>query len=106
VIGAVAVAVADAPRIVMFGDGFEESTILRTGPDGLKRVITRRSWAERESVLVQLLRRTAVRVPSQSGPDWLFEVIQAAVVRPPGMAKAELGIGEIVDRIARGHGEG
>jgi hypothetical protein len=32
---------------------FEQSTILRTGPDGLTRVITRRSWAERESVLVE-----------------------------------------------------
>ena len=28
-------------REVMFGDGFEQSTILRTGPDGLTRVITR-----------------------------------------------------------------
>jgi hypothetical protein len=37
----------------MFGDGFEQSTILRSGPDGLTRVITRRSWAERESVLVE-----------------------------------------------------
>jgi hypothetical protein len=37
----------------MFGDGFEQSTILRTGPDGLTRVITRRSWAERDSVLVE-----------------------------------------------------
>jgi len=37
----------------MFGDGFEQSTILRTGPDGLTRVITGRSWARRESVLVE-----------------------------------------------------
>jgi hypothetical protein len=37
----------------MFGDGFEQSTILRTGPDGLTRVITRSCWAERESVLVE-----------------------------------------------------
>jgi len=37
----------------MFGDGFEQSTILRGGPDGLTRVISRRSWAERESVLVE-----------------------------------------------------
>jgi hypothetical protein len=37
----------------MFGDGFEQSTILRTGPDGLTRIITRSSWAERESVLVE-----------------------------------------------------
>jgi hypothetical protein len=36
----------------MVGDGFEQSTI-RTGPDGLTRVITRSSWAERESVLVE-----------------------------------------------------
>jgi hypothetical protein len=33
---------------------FEQSTILRTGPDGLTRVITRTSWAERESVLVEV----------------------------------------------------
>jgi hypothetical protein len=38
---------------VMFGDGFEQSTILRTDPDGLTRVITRSSWSERESVLVE-----------------------------------------------------
>ncbi len=37
----------------MFGDGFEQFTILRTGPDGPTRVITRRSWAERESVVVE-----------------------------------------------------
>jgi hypothetical protein len=37
----------------MFGDGFEQSTILRTGPDGLTRVITRSSWDRRESVLVE-----------------------------------------------------
>jgi hypothetical protein len=37
----------------MFGDGFEQSTILRTGPDGLTRLITRSSWAERESLLVE-----------------------------------------------------
>ena len=37
----------------MFGDGFEMATITRTGPDGLTRVITRRSWAESESVLVE-----------------------------------------------------
>ena len=59
-------------------------------------------------VELRLLRRTAVRVPSQSGPDWLFEAIQATVVSPPWMAKAEFGIGEIIDRIAQGrsHGEG
>ena len=28
----------------MFGNGFELSTILRTGPDGLTRLITRSSW--------------------------------------------------------------
>jgi hypothetical protein len=37
----------------MFGDGFEQATILRTGPDGLTRVITRSSWDRRESVLVE-----------------------------------------------------
>ena len=36
----------------MFGDAFEMATITRTGPDGLARVIVRRSWAERESILV------------------------------------------------------
>jgi hypothetical protein len=36
----------------MFGDNFEQSTILRTGPDGLTRVIVRHSWSERESILV------------------------------------------------------
>jgi putative SOS response-associated peptidase YedK len=34
----------------LFGDGFEQSTILRTGPDGLTHVITRTSWIERESI--------------------------------------------------------
>jgi hypothetical protein len=37
----------------MFDGTFEQSTILPTGPNGLTRVITRRSWAERESVLVE-----------------------------------------------------
>jgi hypothetical protein len=37
----------------MFGDGFEQTTILRTGPDGLTRVLVRTSWSERESVLVE-----------------------------------------------------
>jgi hypothetical protein len=36
----------------MFGGGFEQSTILRTRPDGLTRVITRRSWDQRESIVV------------------------------------------------------
>ena len=36
----------------MFADGFEQSTILRTVPDDLTRVITRMSWAERASLLV------------------------------------------------------
>jgi len=36
----------------MFGDGFEQLTITRTGPDGLARVITRTSWDNRESILV------------------------------------------------------
>src|SRR5262245_56384076 len=35
-----------------FDDGFEQTTILRTGPDGLTRVLVRTSWAERESLLV------------------------------------------------------
>jgi hypothetical protein len=38
---------------MVFGDGFEQATILRTGPDGLTRVIVRGSWAERESILVE-----------------------------------------------------
>jgi hypothetical protein len=37
----------------MFGDGFEQSTILRTGPDGLTRVVTHSSCDRRESVLVE-----------------------------------------------------
>ena len=37
----------------MFGDGFEQATILRTGSDGLTRVIVRNSWSERESILVE-----------------------------------------------------
>ena len=36
----------------MFGDGFEQATILRSGPDGLARVIVRTSWDDRESLLV------------------------------------------------------
>jgi hypothetical protein len=36
----------------MFADAFERATILRTGPDGLTRVIVRRSWDQRESILV------------------------------------------------------
>jgi len=80
----------------MFGDGFEQSTILRTGPDGLTRVITRSSWAERESMLgesheaeVVVLRRwgkfhrkvlgfapswggvpAELQAPKWRGPDW------------------------------------
>jgi hypothetical protein len=56
----------------MPGDGFEQSTILRTGPDGLTRVGTRRSWAERESLLVEALcggiarTQALVRVPRES----------------------------------------
>jgi hypothetical protein len=30
----------------------------RAGPDGLTRVITRTSWAERESVLVEAMRQS------------------------------------------------
>jgi hypothetical protein len=40
------------PRGGCFGAGFEQATILRTGPDGLTRVIVRSSWSERESILV------------------------------------------------------
>jgi hypothetical protein len=36
----------------MFDGTFEQSTILRAGPDGLARVITRTSWSDRESLLV------------------------------------------------------
>jgi Ni,Fe-hydrogenase III large subunit len=31
----------------------EQATILRTGPDGLTRVIVRHSWSERESLLFE-----------------------------------------------------
>jgi len=41
----------------MFGDGFEQNTILRSGPDGPTRVITRSSWAECESVLMEARER-------------------------------------------------
>jgi hypothetical protein len=37
----------------MFGDGFEQATILRTGHDGLTRVVVRSSWSDRESILVE-----------------------------------------------------
>ena len=37
----------------MLGDGFEQAAILRTGPDGLTRIIVRNSWAARESILVE-----------------------------------------------------
>jgi hypothetical protein len=37
----------------MFDGVFEQSTILKTGPDGLTRVITPTSSAARESVLVE-----------------------------------------------------
>jgi hypothetical protein len=36
----------------VFDGQFERATILRTGPDGLTRVITRTSWVGRESLLV------------------------------------------------------
>ena len=49
----------------MFGDGFEQSTILRTGPDGLTRVTTRSSWAKRESVLVEARGSRAGGVPAR-----------------------------------------
>jgi hypothetical protein len=46
----------------MFDGTFEQSTILRTGPDGLTRVLTRRSSAERESVLVELTSRRKAKL--------------------------------------------
>ena len=49
----------------MFVDGFEQSTILRTGPDGLTRVTTRSSWAKRESVLVEARGSRAGGVPAR-----------------------------------------
>ena len=36
----------------MSGDGFEQATILRTGPDGLTRIIVL-VWAARQSILVE-----------------------------------------------------
>jgi hypothetical protein len=39
----------------MFGDGFEQATILRAGPDGLTRIIVRSSWTARESILVEVV---------------------------------------------------
>jgi hypothetical protein len=47
-------------------------------------------------------RMIAVSVPMQSGPDSLFRATQVAVWRSRvGMTKGELGIGEIIARIAR-----
>jgi hypothetical protein len=37
----------------MFNSTFEQATILRTGPDGLTKVLFRSSWTERESVLFE-----------------------------------------------------
>jgi hypothetical protein len=37
----------------MFDVTFEQSTILRNGPDDLTRVITRSSWDSRGSVLIE-----------------------------------------------------
>ena len=42
----------------MFDGAFEPSTILRTGPDGLTRVITRSSWDSRESCSSRPKRRS------------------------------------------------
>lgn len=36
----------------MFGDGFELWTLRPCGPDGLVRILRRRSWLEREKLLV------------------------------------------------------
>ena len=38
---------------VMFDGSFEQATILRTGPGGLTRVVTRSSCDRRESILVE-----------------------------------------------------
>jgi hypothetical protein len=61
----------------MFGDGFEQSTILRTSPDGLTRVITRTAWDRRESVLVEayaaellVFRRWEEFHREALGPSW------------------------------------
>ena len=54
-------------RVMFGGDNFEMATITSTGPDGLTRVITRSSWAERESVLVAFLRLPS-RTPSPRPP--------------------------------------
>jgi hypothetical protein len=45
---------------MMFGDGFEQSRILRTGPDGLTRVITHSSWGARKSEPVEPYEARAV----------------------------------------------
>jgi hypothetical protein len=44
----------------MFGNGFEQATIVRTGPDGLTHVIVRSSWRERESILVEASEAEAI----------------------------------------------
>jgi hypothetical protein len=56
---------------------------------------------------LRLPRTVAVLVPMQSGPDWLFLATQAAVWSSRArMTKGELGIGEIIDRIARDKAQG
>jgi hypothetical protein len=71
----------------MFGDGFEQSTILRTGPGGLTRVITRSSWAERESVLVQAREVEASRVPEVAAVPrkgaWVHALVGVVCVLSP-----------------------
>ena len=41
----------------MFGDGFEQATILRTGPDGLDLVVTRTQRAIRYPGVCQRLKQ-------------------------------------------------
>jgi hypothetical protein len=72
----------------MFGDGFEQATILRTGPDGLTRVIVRSSWAERESILVQARER---RSYSCSGAGPSFTARRSGSRRRGSPARADYG---------------
>jgi hypothetical protein len=46
-------AARDLSSEVMFDGSFEQATILRTGPGGLTRVVTRSSCDRRESILVE-----------------------------------------------------
>jgi hypothetical protein len=72
----------------MFGDGFEQSTLC-TGPDGLTRVITRNSWAERELGARRGRGAGAARAPAVGG------------VSPRGArVHAELGHGAFLASLA------